>query len=166
MSTDFLIVGGGIGGAVLAQLLGRAGKRVVVLERDAVGARPLPRPEVLWPATVRTIRPLLPRGTADATLLPVRGITFVRRRRRVGFRMPPGGGSNPAAGACFTDPALTDPNCKNPRLEFTYSVVPDASQPAAQPAVYRKLQFDATTNFYMQAGERIRSYNLLSPDGN
>jgi 2-polyprenyl-6-methoxyphenol hydroxylase-like FAD-dependent oxidoreductase len=107
MSLDFLIVGGGIGGAVLAQLLGRAGKRVLVLERDAVGARPLPRPEVLWPATVRVIRPLLPRGTADATLLPVRGLTFVRNRRRVGFQMPAGGGSNAAAGACFTDPALT-----------------------------------------------------------
>lgn len=66
----------------------------------------------------------------------------------------------------FTDPFLTAPDCKNPKLEFTYTVFPDAAQPAAQPAVYRKLQFDPATNFYMQAGERIRSYNLLSPDGN
>ncbi len=29
---DFLIVGGGIGGAVLANLLGRRGRRVLVLE--------------------------------------------------------------------------------------------------------------------------------------
>jgi len=64
----------------------------------------------------------------------------------------------------FTDPALTDPNCKNPKLEFTYTVVPDEAPPAAQPAVYRKLQFSPATNFYMQAGGRIRSYNLLSPE--
>jgi hypothetical protein len=66
----------------------------------------------------------------------------------------------------FNDPALTDPNCKNPKLEFTYTTDPDVSQPAAQPAVYRKMQFDPLTNFYLQNGERIRSYNLLSPDGN
>ena len=31
MSIDFLIVGGGIGGAVQANLLGRRGKRVLVV---------------------------------------------------------------------------------------------------------------------------------------
>ena len=35
MATDFLIVGGGIGGAVLARRLGVQGKRVLVLEKEA-----------------------------------------------------------------------------------------------------------------------------------
>jgi hypothetical protein len=73
-------------------------------------------------------------------------------------------GAHESFGWGFTDPFLTDPNCKNPKLEFTYTIDPDQTQPAAQPAVYRKLQYDPTTNFYLQNGARIRSYNLLSPD--
>ena len=55
MAFDFLIVGGGIGGAVLANLLGRRGKRVLVLERSRTPA-PQNRPEILWPATVEVLR--------------------------------------------------------------------------------------------------------------
>jgi hypothetical protein len=60
---------------------------------------------------------------------------------------------------------LTDPNCKKPKLEFTFTVDPDLGPPANHPAVHQKLQFSPTTNFYMQNGERIRSYNLLDDDG-
>ncbi|MCI0353685.1 MAG: NAD(P)-binding protein, partial [Acidobacteria bacterium] len=49
MDADFVIVGGGIGGTVLAELLGRGGKRVVVLEKSTAPPSWL-RPEVLWPA--------------------------------------------------------------------------------------------------------------------
>ena len=59
MPTDFLIVGGGIGGLVLAELLGRDGKRVVVLERST-GPPPWNRPEVLWPATIELLLSLAP----------------------------------------------------------------------------------------------------------
>ncbi len=45
MSHDNLIVGGGIGGAVLANLLARGGKRVVVLEKNLVPP-PIARPEM------------------------------------------------------------------------------------------------------------------------
>ena len=34
MDADFVVVGGGVGGTVLAELLGRSGKRVVVLEKS------------------------------------------------------------------------------------------------------------------------------------
>src|SRR4029453_19118433 len=59
MKTDFVIVGGGIGGLVLAELLGRGGKRVVVLERST-SPPPWNRPEVLWPATIELLSTLLP----------------------------------------------------------------------------------------------------------
>src|SRR5688500_3803683 len=59
MPTDFLIVGGGIGGLVAAELLGRGGRRVVVLERS-VGPPRWTRPEVLWPATMELLASILP----------------------------------------------------------------------------------------------------------
>jgi 2-polyprenyl-6-methoxyphenol hydroxylase-like FAD-dependent oxidoreductase len=76
MSIDFLIVGGGIGGAVLANLLGRRGKRVLVLEK---GRTPVPqaRPEVLWPATVELLRTLIPIGLEQRWSLPIRGGVIV-----------------------------------------------------------------------------------------
>ncbi|MBC7853210.1 MAG: FAD-dependent monooxygenase [Pirellulaceae bacterium] len=59
MSHDTLIVGGGIGGAVMANLLTRGGKRVMVLERNLVPP-PIARPEILWPHTVEFLRTLIP----------------------------------------------------------------------------------------------------------
>jgi 2-polyprenyl-6-methoxyphenol hydroxylase-like FAD-dependent oxidoreductase len=47
---DFAIAGGGIGGTVAAELLARAGKRVVALERN-LRAPQWTRPEILWPVT-------------------------------------------------------------------------------------------------------------------
>ena len=52
--TDVLISGGGIGGAVLAALLVRGGKRVTIVER-AKGPPPFLRPELLWPAAMHTL---------------------------------------------------------------------------------------------------------------
>jgi 2-polyprenyl-6-methoxyphenol hydroxylase-like FAD-dependent oxidoreductase len=72
MAIDFLIVGGGIGGAVLAHLLGRAGKRVLALEKGRAPA-PQNRPEVLWPATVEVLRGLIPADLERRWMLPVRG---------------------------------------------------------------------------------------------
>jgi 2-polyprenyl-6-methoxyphenol hydroxylase-like FAD-dependent oxidoreductase len=76
MTTDFLIVGGGIGGLVLAELLARGGKKVVVLERST-GPPPWNRPEVLWPATARLLCTLLPRDQWEAeAVLPLAGVRF------------------------------------------------------------------------------------------
>lgn len=74
MSTDVLIVGGGIGGLVLAELLGRGGKRVVVLERST-GPPPFNRPEILWPATQELLCTLIPRVRwLDRAVIPLRGM--------------------------------------------------------------------------------------------
>lgn len=70
---EFLVVGGGIGGAVAAHLLARQGRQVVVLERE-VSRRHVIRPEVLWPATVCTLEPMLARLAADEWQLPIRGL--------------------------------------------------------------------------------------------
>jgi 2-polyprenyl-6-methoxyphenol hydroxylase-like FAD-dependent oxidoreductase len=75
MVIDFLIVGGGIGGAVLARLLTRRGKRVVVVEKGA-GPPKLVRPEVLWPVTVELLRSLLSAADLDHAMIPARGVAF------------------------------------------------------------------------------------------
>jgi 2-polyprenyl-6-methoxyphenol hydroxylase-like FAD-dependent oxidoreductase len=80
MATDFLIVGGGIGGAVLANLLGRRGKRVLVLEKGGP-VYPQSRPEILWPATVSLLRELIPADLERRWMLPLRGGVVLCRGR-------------------------------------------------------------------------------------
>jgi 2-polyprenyl-6-methoxyphenol hydroxylase-like FAD-dependent oxidoreductase len=74
LNADVLIVGGGIGGTVLAELLARRGKKVVVLEKGT-GPPPWTRPEGLWPATAQLLFTLAPRQRwlAEA-MLPLEGI--------------------------------------------------------------------------------------------
>lgn len=52
--TDVVVVGAGIGGAVLAMALARRDRRVLVAEKEAA-QRTLVRPEVLWGATPRAL---------------------------------------------------------------------------------------------------------------
>ena len=69
-SPDAIVVGGGIGGAVLAHLLARKDWRVVVLERHQ-GPPRLTRPEVLWPRTVERLDTLLPAAARADWALPL-----------------------------------------------------------------------------------------------
>jgi 2-polyprenyl-6-methoxyphenol hydroxylase-like FAD-dependent oxidoreductase len=73
MTTDVLIVGGGIGGLVLAEKLGRGKRRVVVLERG-MGPPRWNRPEVLWPTTAQVLSTLLAKAQLDEAVLPLEGV--------------------------------------------------------------------------------------------
>jgi len=107
---DFLIVGGGIGGAVLAELLGRAGKKVVLLEKNA-GPPQYLRPEILWPATIDVLCSLIPRATwEEDAALPLRGIE-VNDGKRVRSLISPG-----LLDDLKIQPWLTNPNLTRERL--------------------------------------------------
>lgn len=80
MQIDFLIVGGGIGGAVLANLLGRRGRRVLVLEKSRTTALQN-RPEILWPTTVEVLRTLIPANLEERWLVPIRGAVLVYQKQ-------------------------------------------------------------------------------------
>ena len=54
---DCVVAGGGIGGSVVAELLARGGKRVLVLERS-VRAPAWTRPEIFWPTTADFVKEL------------------------------------------------------------------------------------------------------------
>ncbi len=56
MRCDVVIVGAGIGGAVLALDLGRRGWRVALVERESAPPR-IARPEILWGATLLALEP-------------------------------------------------------------------------------------------------------------
>lgn len=72
MEPDVLIVGGGIGGAVLALALGRQGWRVRVLEREPSQPRPA-RPEILYEPTLMALDRLgIGDRLRDEATLPIR----------------------------------------------------------------------------------------------
>lgn len=74
MAYDFLIAGGGIGGAVLAKLLTAAGRRVLVLEKNLNPVHRA-RPEVLWPVTVDRLKTLIPPEREAEWMTVLLGIT-------------------------------------------------------------------------------------------
>jgi len=104
MQADVVIVGGGIGGAVLAELLGRGGKRVIVLERS-LGPPAWLRPEILWPATVEVLFSLAPRRVWERkAMLPLQGIQVHDGRQFVRVVTPE------VLAAARVQPWFTNPN--------------------------------------------------------
>ena len=88
MDADFVVVGGGIGGTVLAELLGRGGKRVLLLERSATPPNWV-RPEILWPAAAEVLFSLIPRVSLEReALLPLQGIEVHVGQRAVASVSP------------------------------------------------------------------------------
>src|SRR5262245_15812598 len=87
-AAEFVVCGGGIGGAVLAEQLARGGRRVVVLERNLQPPTFL-RPEILWPASIDHLTTLRPRAVWEReAALPVRGIRALEGREEL-LHIPP-----------------------------------------------------------------------------
>ena len=64
---DVVVAGGGIGGSVVAELLSRGGKKVLVLERN-LSAPTWRRPEIFWPTTAGFVRELAAGDEWEAAL--------------------------------------------------------------------------------------------------
>jgi 2-polyprenyl-6-methoxyphenol hydroxylase-like FAD-dependent oxidoreductase len=82
-SVDCVIVGGGIGGAVLALALGRAGRRVALLER---ARQPVlaARPEILARSTIETFQRLgVGSRIAQEAALPLQRMELWHQRRQL-----------------------------------------------------------------------------------
>jgi len=106
-AVDCVIVGGGIGGAVLALSLGRKGHRIVILEREK---QPLPtvRPEILAQATIEVFDRLGVGNKIRAeAVLPLHGLQL--RRAGDGCLLEFSADEFREAGVQLysTDPALT-----------------------------------------------------------
>lgn len=77
---DCIIAGGGIGGAVLANLLTQKQRRVLILERELTALHRA-RPEVLWPQTVATLNSLLPSELQSEWAQPVDNLTVIENEK-------------------------------------------------------------------------------------
>jgi len=104
MQADVVIAGGGIGGAMLAELLGRGGKRVIVLERSVAPPNWL-RPEILWPATAEVLFSLAPQKVWEqSATLPLHEICVHDGRKFVPLVTPQ------VLAAAQVQPWFTNPN--------------------------------------------------------
>ena len=74
LSADCVIVGGGIGGAVLGLALGRAGQRVLILEKDLKPEK-AGRPEILAKATIDIFHKLgVGEKILEESAIPLKGL--------------------------------------------------------------------------------------------
>ena len=107
---ECVIVGGGIGGAVLALALGRAGRRVLILEREAAPpAMATARPEILAGATLETFDRLgIGERIRREAALPLAGLElFEAGGRNSLFRVTQADLQHAQARPHSTDPAAT-----------------------------------------------------------
>ena len=108
--TECIVVGGGIGGAVLALALGRAGRSVLILEREAAPpAMATARPEILAGATLDTFNRLgIGERIVREAALPICALElFEAGSRRALFRITPEDLRRAGARPHSTDPAAT-----------------------------------------------------------
>lgn len=109
MDAEFLIAGGGLGGGVLAALLARAGRSVIVLEQNPHGT-PLVRPEVLWPATIEVVSSLLTPEEMRDCVVPVEGLRIFRGEHKIGEIAPE------TIASSGVQPHSTDPSATRAKL--------------------------------------------------
>jgi 2-polyprenyl-6-methoxyphenol hydroxylase-like FAD-dependent oxidoreductase len=106
LEVDCVIVGGGIGGAVLALALGRRGHQVLILERES-GTAPTARPEVLAQATMDEFERLGALGPIlREAAVPLQGLEVWHGPRKV-FRLMRDAFDAVGARPYSTDPART-----------------------------------------------------------
>ena len=82
MDAEFIISGGGIGGTVLAHLLARGGKKVLVIEK-ALKPPTFVRPEGLWPETAALLKTLLPNKSVGEAWIPLKGLRAYEGEREL-----------------------------------------------------------------------------------
>lgn len=121
-NADFIIAGGGIGGAALAALLARGGKRVLVLERNTA-APTLARPEGLWPVTASRLHKLLEHIGDNKPLGEVLQGMRVMRGDEMLFEITPEHFKDARAKLLMTDPNATRERLlHNPAFELRRGV--------------------------------------------
>ena len=108
LDAECVIVGGGIGGAVLALALGQAGRRVLILERETVPPSH-PRPEILAGATLDTFSRLgIGERIVREAALPLAGLELFEAGGRTSlFRVTREDLQRAQARPYSTDPAAT-----------------------------------------------------------
>jgi len=72
------------------------------------------------------------------------------------------GGGGGRFGWDFSDPALTDPGCPHPAVEFTYTT--DLNAPVNPPGNHRvKMLFSPDSNYAVQIGKSLYAKELEGP---
>jgi hypothetical protein len=64
----------------------------------------------------------------------------------------------------FADPGLTDPNCPNPRIEFTYTLDLTPPPDKVRGDVRAKFKFAPDKNVVIQVGGRLKAFPLGDSD--
>src|SRR5688500_3530011 len=148
MQCDVVVVGAGIGGAVLALDLGRRGWRVVVLEKET--APPvIARPEILWSPTPRALDAY---GLGHA----IRDVASVRVERiEIGGAKPWVSITNADFAAAGVDAFSTNP-------ARTRGIIADAAIATGNVAFHRGV----TVEDLLEDGERVVGVRARTADGN
>ncbi|HEX2120767.1 MAG TPA: NAD(P)/FAD-dependent oxidoreductase [Thermoanaerobaculia bacterium] len=125
---DVIIVGAGIGGAVLALVLGSRGWRVILVERESAPPR-IARPEILWGATPHALEP---HGIADA----------IRREASVQLEAIEIGGETPWLHVTRDDFAAAGVDAFSTNPSTTRTIVADAAVATGNVEIQRGLTVD------------------------
>lgn len=123
MRFDVVIVGAGIGGAVLALDLGRRGWRVALVERESVPPN-IARPEILWSPTASALERY---GIADA----------IGERASVKLAMIEIGGEKPWLRITSTDFAAAGVDAFSTNPSMTRAVIADAAVATGNVEIHR-----------------------------